>query len=96
VCRGRLLIVRKGDEIKMKRFKIVLSSIEDVKNFTAIMNKETCDADIVSGKYVVDAKSIMGIFSLDLSKPLELAIHSDDVKETEVKIQKYIVSKIHN
>ena len=78
----------------MKKFKIMLASIEDVKGFTAIMNDEDCDADIVSGKYVVDAKSIMGIFSLDLTAPLELAVHSDDCKKLEEKLQKYIVSRI--
>ena len=75
----------------MRKFKIALNSIEDVKIFTAIMNKELCDADIISGKYVVDAKSIMGIFSLDLSKTLELAVHSNDCDELAEKIEKYVV-----
>ena len=56
----------------MKKMKISLSSIEDVKEFVALTNSYSFDSDLVSGRYAVDAKSIMGIFSLDLAKPLEL------------------------
>ena len=55
----------------MATFKIMLSSINDVKDFVNIVSKYDFDVDLVSGRYVVDAKSIMGIFSLDLSKPIE-------------------------
>lgn len=50
----------------MKKMKISLSSIEDVKEFVALTNSYSFDSDLVSGRYAVDAKSIMGIFSLDL------------------------------
>ena len=56
----------------------MLSSIDDVKNFVNHVSKCDYDVDLVSGRYVVDAKSIMGIFSLDLSKAIEMQIHSDD------------------
>ena len=49
------------------------------------------DVDIVSGRYAIDAKSIMGIFSLDLSKPLELRGHSDDCDELMAELDKYII-----
>ncbi|MGN0674286.1 MAG: HPr family phosphocarrier protein [Oscillospiraceae bacterium] len=52
-----------------------------VKNFVSAVTTFECDFDIVAERYVVDAKSIMGIFSLDLSKPLALHINSDDEKE---------------
>ena len=61
----------------MKKMKISLGSIEDVKEFVALTNSYSFDSDLVSGRYAVDAKSIMGIFSLDLSKPNDLNIHAD-------------------
>lgn len=62
----------------MRTFNIMLSSINDVKNFVNIVNKYNFDVDLTSGRYVVDAKSIMGIFSLDLSKPIKVEVHSED------------------
>ena len=62
----------------MKTFDILLSSINDIKAFVNIVNKYEFDVDLTSGRYVVDAKSIMGIFSLDLSKPIQVDIHADD------------------
>lgn len=62
----------------MKAVKISLNSIDKVKAFVNEVTKFDTDFDLVSGRYVIDAKSIMGIFSLDLSKPIELNIHNDD------------------
>lgn len=62
----------------MKTFNILLSSIDDVKNFVNIVNKYNFDVDLTSGRYVVDAKSIMGIFSLDLSKSIRVDVHSEN------------------
>ena len=61
-----------------KTFNILLKSINDVKDFVNIANKYEFDVDLTSGRYVVDAKSIMGIFSLDLSKSIKVEVHSDD------------------
>ena len=61
----------------MKTFDINLSSINDVKEFVNVVNKYDFDVDLASGRYIVDAKSIMGIFSLDLSKPIKVEVHSD-------------------
>ena len=60
----------------MKKVKVSLNSIEKVKRFVNDINRFDFDFDLVSGRYVIDAKSIMGIFSLDLSQPIELDIHS--------------------
>ena len=68
----------------MKKMKISLSSIEDVKEFVALTNSYSFDSDLVSGRYAVDAKSIMGIFSLDLAKPLEFVVHDDGAKADEL------------
>ena len=61
----------------MKSVKISLNSIDKVKAFVNEVTKFDSDFDLVSGRYVIDAKSIMGIFSLDLSKLIDLNIHND-------------------
>ena len=61
----------------MNSVKISLNSIDKVKAFVNEVTKFDSDFDLVSGRYVIDAKSIMGIFSLDLSKPIDLNIHND-------------------
>ena len=62
----------------MKTVLICLNSIDKVKSFVNEITKFDYDFDLVSGRYVIDAKSIMGIFSLDLSKPIDLNIHAED------------------
>ncbi|MBR0085253.1 MAG: HPr family phosphocarrier protein [Lachnospiraceae bacterium] len=61
----------------MKTVKVSLNSIDAVKSFVNVVTKYDSDFDLVSGRYVIDAKSIMGIFSLDLSKPIDLNIHAE-------------------
>ena len=64
--------------MKIKTVSISLNSIDKVKTFVNEITKFDNDFDLVSGRYVIDAKSIMGIFSLDLSKPINLNIHAED------------------
>lgn len=68
----------------MKTVDISLNSIEKVKTFVNLINRFDYDFDLVSGRYVIDAKSIMGIFSLDLSKPIALNIHADGEKADSI------------
>ena len=76
----------------MKTVQICLNSIDKVKAFVNEITKFDTDFDLVSGRYVIDAKSIMGIFSLDLSKPSDLNIHSEnDVDAILEKLQPFIV-----
>ena len=75
----------------MTKTTVFLQTINDVKDFVTIVMHYDFDIDLVSGRYAVDAKSIMGIFSLDLSKPLELRVHSDDCDELMAELDKYIV-----
>ena len=76
----------------MREVKICLGTIERVKDFVNAVTRLDCDVDIVSGRYVIDAKSIMGIFSLDLSKPIDLNIHSENnVDEILAKLAPFIV-----
>ncbi len=75
----------------MKTVKISLNSIDKVKSFVNEITKYDNDFDLVSGRYVIDAKSIMGIFSLDLSKPIDLNIHADDnVDEIMAMLKPYL------
>ena len=87
------MIVTERKEIKiMKTVQISLNSIDKVKTFVNEITKFDYDFDLVSGRYVIDAKSIMGIFSLDLSKPIDLNIHAEDgVDEVMNIIKPYIV-----
>ena len=75
----------------MKSFKIMLSSIIDVKNFVNKVNMFDYEIDLVSGRYVVDAKSIMGIFSLELSKPIIARIYSENTEQFEKDLKDFIV-----
>ncbi len=77
----------------MKTVKVSLNSIDKVKTFVNDINRFDFDFDLVSGRYVIDAKSIMGIFSLDLSKPIDLNIHAegDKLQEALSVLQSYIL-----
>lgn len=68
----------------MIKTMVYLNSIEKVKDFISVTNNMDCRLDLVSGRYIVDGKSILGIFSLDLSKPVELYINSDNMMEDYV------------
>jgi phosphotransferase system HPr-like phosphotransfer protein len=74
----------------MKTFTVLLSSINDVKNFVNVVTKYDFEIDLTSGRYVVDAKSIMGIFSLDLSKPIKVEVHSDNCEALLSELAPYI------
>ena len=76
----------------MKTVQISLNSIDKVKSFVNEITKYDNDFDLVSGRYVIDAKSIMGIFSLDLSKPTDLNIHADsNLDDILAALDSYII-----
>jgi phosphotransferase system HPr-like phosphotransfer protein len=76
----------------MKSVKISLNSIDKVKSFVNDIAKFDAEFDLVSGRYVIDAKSIMGIFSLDISQPISLNIHSEgDDAEIMKALEPYII-----
>ena len=75
----------------MKSVTLNLGTAESVKHFVNVTNKFDYDMDLRSGRHVVDAKSIMGIFSLDLSKPIKVEVHSDDADEFMAAIDSFIV-----
>ena len=71
----------------MQTIQVSLNSIEKVKSFVNTIGRFNCDFDLISGRYIIDAKSILGIFSLDLSKPIDLAIHADGEQLDEILAQ---------
>ncbi len=76
----------------MTTVKVSLNSIGKVKSFVSTIAQYDYDCDLRSGRYVIDAKSIMGIFSLDLSKPIDLCIHTDEnIDEMLEILEPYIV-----
>lgn len=76
----------------MTTLYVSLNSIDKVKAFVNIVGKYSADFDLVSGRYVIDAKSIMGIFSLDLSKPITLKIHeNDDIEKILEDLKPFLV-----
>ena len=78
--------------VNMKTVQISLNSIDKVKSFVNAITQFNFDFDLISGRYVIDAKSIMGIFSLDLSKPIDLAIHAGDTDNEVLEVLKpYLV-----
>jgi phosphocarrier protein HPr len=76
----------------MKTFNIMLNSINDVKNFVNTVNKYDFDVDLTSGRYVVDAKSIMGIFSLDLSKPIKVEVFTENPGAFMEEMKPFIIA----
>ena len=73
-----------------KQVKIKLATINDLKSFVNVVTGYDADFDIVSGRYTVDAKSLMGLISLDLSNPLELRIYTDDTDDILADLSDYI------
>ena len=62
----------------MSSFYVSLSSIDEVKRFVDAATRCACEIDVLSGRYVINAKSIMGLFSLDLSQPVRVEVHGSD------------------
>jgi phosphotransferase system HPr-like phosphotransfer protein len=79
------------EKIMATTFNIQLNSINDVKVFVNTVNKYAYDIDLTSGRYVVDAKSIMGIFSLDLSKPIKVEIFDENCGELVKELEQFNV-----
>lgn len=74
----------------MKSVSILLQEAQNIKTFVSIINKYPYDIDLRSGRYVVDAKSILGIFSLDLSKPITMEIYCDDCNDLLLDIKDFV------
>ena len=79
----------------MVSFKIKLVTIEDVRNFVTAANMQLCDADVVSDRYRVNAKSLLGIFGLDLSRPVEVQVYGTehDAEQFKEAVKSVVVEK---
>ena len=77
----------------MKTAYIKIDSIADVKDFVTIVSKYDFDVDLESGRYAVDAKSIMGIFSLDLTKKIKMVVRSEDCEDIIKEVSRFIVEE---
>ena len=75
----------------MKKISIKLSTIQDVRKFVETVTSYDMDIDLASGRYIVDAKSIMGIFSLDLLQPITVQTEGPSADELMAKLEKFIV-----
>ena len=75
----------------MKETVIKLTNVQDIRDFVKEVIMTPYEVDLVQGRYVIDAKSIMGIFSLDLLSPIKLVAHSDFADELFESIEKYMV-----
>lgn len=71
--------------------RVHLKTIEDVKEFVSLVSSANFDIDLMNERYVIDAKSIMGILSLDFSKPIVMVLHTEDSGELLHKLEKFIV-----
>ena len=77
----------------MKSVMIRLSLVENVNNFVNIVSRYPYEMDLRAGRHVVDAKSILGIFSLDLSRPITLEIYSDDCGDLLEQIKPFMTQE---
>ena len=77
-------------EFKMLEKTLILNSFNEVKNFVDLANTKDYDIELISGKYVVNAKSIMGVFSLDLTKPVVMVAHCENVAELSRQVEQFI------
>ena len=77
----------------MKSAMIKLSLVENVNKFVNIVSHYPYEMDLRAGRHVVDAKSILGIFSLDLSKPIALEIYSDECEDLLEQIKPFVAEE---
>ncbi len=74
----------------MQAVTISLTQVSQVRELVNLVGQAPCDVDMVSGRYTVNAKSMLGIYSLDLSKPIRILIHSDDCDDLKKALEKFM------
>ena len=79
----------------MKKTEIFLSSVKDVRDFVNMVIGINYDVDLMQDKYVIDAKSVMGIFALDLMTPITVIAHSDRTDDFFLKLEKFKKKDAH-
>ncbi|MBO5106317.1 MAG: HPr family phosphocarrier protein [Clostridia bacterium] len=76
--------------------KIFLKTLDDVRDFVAIAANKPYDIELLSGKYVVNAKSVMGVLSLDLTSPLTMVANTETDNEILLEVEKYSAAALTN
>ena len=74
----------------MQAVTISLTQVDQVRRFVNLVAQAPYDVDMVSGRYTVNAKSMLGIYSLDLSKPIQILMYSDDCEELKKELAEFI------
>ena len=77
----------------MQEAMIRLNTVQDIRAFVETVTMSDVEVDLSSHRYVVDAKSIMGIYSLDLLNPIKMIVHSDDCPELMEKLSRFVVKE---
>lgn len=75
----------------MLSLEVKLSSVDDIRDFVDRCCELDCEIDLAAGRYIVDAKSLLGVFSVDLTRNLELSVYSDDKDHVCSVLQPYLV-----
>lgn len=84
--------IKENEVFTMQTALIRLSTIQDIRNFIEIVTMTDVEVDLRSNRYLVNGKSIMGIYSLDLQNPIELIVHSDNCPELMDKLSHFFVT----
>lgn len=71
----------------MTTFSILLTSVKDVREFVETASRYRCDVDVLTGRYIIDGKSIMGLFSIDLSRPVTVQVHGTDEEAASLQAE---------
>lgn len=74
--------------MKVEILDVLLNTIDKVKRFTNIANQFDCDVDVIQGRYIISGKSVMGVFSLNLTETVTVEIESNDEKEIDKFLKK--------
>ena len=74
----------------MEVVTISLTQVNQVQQFVRVVSKVPYDVDMVSGRYTINAKSLLGIYSLDLNRPLQVVMYSDDCEELKTELAKFM------
>ena len=91
ICSAIIKLKEQKRSSDMKTTEIILSSIQDVRDFVNLVVLLPYEVDLSQGRYLIDAKSIMGIFSLDLVSPITVIAHTEYAEDFFEKLDKFIV-----
>ena len=74
----------------MQAVTVTLTQVNEVQQFVNLVSRFPFDVDVVSGRYTVNAKSLLGVYSLDLGRPLQVLLYNDDCEELKKQLEPYM------